>query len=83
MTKELIRDSLERAGKTFIQFYIGAWMLAAGLLGTDLNVPNTAAFDLLFTLDNVKAGVVGVALSIATSVGSSRIGDSDNASLVN
>lgn len=68
-TLEFILDALERAGRTFLQFYLGAWVLASGFLNTNFDVPNQSSFDLLFTMSNLKAGVVGVALAIATAVG--------------
>lgn len=81
MKKFLLR-TLERAAKTFGQFYLGSWVLAAGLLDTNFDVPNSSAYDLLFTLDNAKAGVVGLALSVFTSLGSSKVGKEDDPSLV-
>lgn len=80
--KRFLADAAERAAKTFAQFYFGCWMLRAGILDADLATPNAGAYDLLFTADNVKAGVVGVALSIATSLGSKRLGADDSASLL-
>lgn len=77
-----IADSLERAGKTFAQFYLGTWMLRAGVLDSTMHRDGTAAFDLLFTETNLKAGIVGVALSFATSIGSKQIGANDSASLL-
>lgn len=74
--------TIERAAKTFAQFYFGLWLLRLGLLNADISAPNADAFDLLFTIDNVKAGVVGVALSVATSVGSKPFGDPDDPSVV-
>jgi hypothetical protein len=81
-TRRFLLDAAERAGKTFAQAYFGLWLLRAGLGDAELAEPRAAAFDLLFTLDNVKAGVVGVALSVATSIGSRQIGRRDDASLV-
>ncbi len=81
-TKRFLADLGERAGKTFAQFYLGSWLLAAGLLNTDFDTPNAGAYDLLFTLNNVKAGVVGVALSVATSIGAKKLGAGDSASLL-
>lgn len=78
-----VRDTAERVAKTFVQFYLGFWLLTVGLLDTSAAGPGTAdAFDTLFTTDNLKAGVVGVALSFATSVISKPFGNKEDASLV-
>lgn len=82
MNRELVLDIAERAGRTFLQFYFGAWMLAAGLLNTDFDQPRGDAFDHLFTMDNFKAGIVGVALTIAMGLGTSRFGNKDTASVI-
>lgn len=82
MTRRFLLDAAERAAKTFAQAYFGLWLLRAGLADADVAEPRAAAFDLLFTIDNVKAGVVGVALSVATSFGSRPFGRRDDASLV-
>lgn len=78
---EFIKDVAERAGKTFLQFYLGTWMLTSGFLDTKID-QHSASFDLLFTVTNLKAGVVGVALSVATSIGTKQIGDKNSASLI-
>lgn len=77
--KQFIRDVVERMSKTFFQAYFAAWTLIA-FVGTGLG--NAGAFDSLFTMNNVKAGVVGAALSFFTSIGSRPVGDQDSASLV-
>lgn len=82
MNINFVKRLAERAAKTFGEFYLGSWVLAAGLLDTNFDVPNASAYDLLFTTDNAKAGVVGLALSVFTSLGSSRIGKEDDPSLV-
>lgn len=83
MSTSFVKKTAERMGKTFLQFFFGAWMLKAGLLGTELAQPGIASFDLLFTVDNAKAGVVGLALSLATSLGTKNIGpDPDSPSMV-
>lgn len=80
-TRKFLLDLLERAGKTFIQTYLATWVLLSAI-GEGVGAGNADAFDTLFTLNNVKAGVVGVALSFATSIGSRQIGRNDSASAV-
>lgn len=65
-----IIDAGERAGRTFLQAYFGVWFA----LGAD--------FDHLFVRDNIEGGVVGLALSLAVSVGARRTGADDSASLL-
>lgn len=69
-TRRWLLDSLERAGRTFLQAALGAWVA----LG--------AEFDHLFTRNNLEAGVVGLALSLAVSVGAKTRGAPDSASLL-
>ncbi len=56
------KDTLERAARTFLQGYLGAW-IATG-----------ADFDGLVASDNLKIGVTAVALSIAMSMGLKKVG---------
>jgi hypothetical protein len=70
-TKRWLADALERSGRTFVQAYLACW-LAAG----------SADYDELFTITNLKAGVVGLALSLAVSVGAKKRGADDSASLL-
>jgi hypothetical protein len=82
-SKVFVEKTAERMGKTFVQFYLGFWMLSMGLLNTTAEVAGPGAFDSLFTIDNAKAGVVGVALSLATSIGTKGFGpDKESPSLV-
>lgn len=67
--REFVAKTAERAVKTFLQFYLGYWLFLSGA---------AADFDHLFTQDNVEAGVVGLALSVATSIGTKNIGPNDN-----
>lgn len=69
--KRWVADTAERAGRTFGQSYLAVWVAAGG-----------TAFDTLFTVTNLKAGVVGVALSVAVSVGAKQSGPNDSASLL-
>lgn len=62
MTVTFIKDTAERAVRTFFQGYLGSW-LATG-----------ADFDGLIKTDNLKVGVVAVALSVAMSLGLKRVG---------
>lgn len=74
-----LADLAERAAKTFAQFYLGFWLF----LNPDTNIQNAPdAFDTLFTTQNLKAGVVGLAFSLATSVASATRGSNASASLV-
>lgn len=78
--RKFAKDVAERAAKTFVQAYLAFWLMRAGLAGD--TVPDADAFDVLFTLDNAKAGVVGVALSVAFSFGSKRLGPDPNSASV-
>lgn len=68
------KNTAERMVKTFFQGYFGFWALTLGLLGTGAEVAGADSFDTLFAMDNVKAGVVLVALSLASSVGAKGFG---------
>lgn len=57
-----VKDTFERAARTFLQGYLGAW-IATG-----------ADFDGLVASDNLKIGVTAVALSIAMSMGLKKVG---------
>lgn len=62
MNTAFIKDTVERAVRTFLQGYLGAW-LATG-----------ADFDALVATDNLKIGVTAVALSVAMSMGLKKVG---------
>lgn len=64
-----VAKTAERAVKTFLQFYLGYWLFLSGA---------AADFDHLFTQANVEAGVVGLALSVATSLGTKNLGPDTN-----
>lgn len=70
MTTSFVRDTVERAARTFLQGYLGAW-LATG-----------ADFDGLISTDNLKVGVVAVALSVAMSMGLKKVGPNKNSGSV-
>ena len=57
-----VKDTAERAVRTFLQGYLGAW-IATG-----------ADFDGLVATDNLKVGAVAVALSVAMSMGLKNVG---------
>ena len=70
MTTSFVRETVERAARTFLQGYLGAW-LATG-----------ADFDGLISTDNLKVGVVAVALSVAMSMGLKKVGPNKNSGSV-
>lgn len=66
MNVSFMKDAAERALRTFFQGYLGAW-IATG-----------ADFDGLVSADNIKVGVVAVALSVAMSLGLKGVGPNKN-----
>lgn len=71
-TRKFLLDVAERAAKVFVYAYLACWV---GTGGTQ--------FDTLFTEDNLEAGVVGLALSLAVSLGIARhVGAENTASLL-
>lgn len=70
MSTTFAKDAAERAVRTFLQGYLGAW-LATG-----------ADFDGLVSTDNLKVGVVAVALSVAMSMGLKKVGPNKNSASV-
>ena len=62
MNKAFIKDTVERAVRTFFQGYLGSW-IATG-----------ADFDGLIDTGNLKVGVVAVAASIAMAMGLKKVG---------
>lgn len=66
MNVSFMKDAAERALRTFFQGYLGAW-IATG-----------ADFDGLVSADNIKVGVVAVALSVAMSLGLKNVGPNRN-----
>jgi hypothetical protein len=69
-----------RLAKTFVQGYLAFFLMASGLGngGVDNAAVNTGAFDLLFTMNNVKAGAVAAVLSFLSSVASTPVGPDTN-----
>jgi hypothetical protein len=71
MKSKFLVDTAERAVKTFIQAYLGAWVVA----GSD--------YDALVDMANVKIGAVAVAASIAMAMGLKKVGpNKDSASVL-
>jgi hypothetical protein len=71
MTSNFLKDIVERAARTFVQAYLGAW------------VATGANPDALANMDNLKIGVTAVALSIAMAMGLKKVGpNKDSASVV-
>jgi len=64
----------DRLVKTFVGGYLTFWLLTAGLGDTTASTNPSSAFDTLFTWNNVKAGVVAVALSFAQNVLTTKFG---------
>lgn len=62
MSMQFIKDTVERAARTFLQAYLSLWLI------------NGADFEGLKDVDNLKAGVVAVALSVAMSLGLKKVG---------
>lgn len=62
MEVKFLKDTAERAVRTFLQAYLGVW-IATG-----------ADFDGLVKTDNLKVGVVAVALSVAMAMGLKKVG---------
>lgn len=71
MSAKFIKDTVERAVRTFLQGYLGSW-LATG-----------ADADGLWASSNLKVGLVAVGLSVAMSLGLKKVGsDKDSASAI-
>jgi hypothetical protein len=71
MESKFIKDTVERAARTFLQAYLAAW------------VATGADFDGLVDQSNLKVGVTDVALSIAMSMGLKKVGpNKDSASAI-
>lgn len=71
MSAKFVKDTVERAVRTFLQGYLGSW-LATG-----------ADADGLWASSNLKVGIVAVGLSVAMSLGLKKVGsDKDSASAI-
>ena len=62
MSTQFIKDTVERGVRTFVQAYLSVWLVTG------------ADFDGLTNGDNLKSGVVAVALSVAMSMGLKKVG---------
>lgn len=62
MSSSFVKETIERAIRTFIQAYLSVWVVAG------------ADYDSLINSDSWKAGVVAVALSAAMSMGLKKVG---------
>jgi hypothetical protein len=83
LTKVWLLSTGERLIKTFLQGYLAFFMLASGLGNTPATVGSAGVFNLLFTMDNVKAGAAAAVLSFLTSVASTPVGpDKESPSMV-
>ena len=71
MTTNFLKDTAERAARTFVQAYLVAW------------VATGANPDSLASMDNLKIGATAVALSLAMAMGLKKVGpNKDSASIV-
>ena len=71
MNTNFLKDTVERAARTFIQAYLGAW------------VATGANPDSLVNMGNLKIGATAVALSLAMAMGLKKVGpNKDSASVV-
>ncbi len=62
MSMKFVKETAERAARTFVQAYLSVWLVGG------------ASFEGLTDVDNLKAGVVAVALSVAMSMGLKNVG---------
>jgi hypothetical protein len=71
MESKFLKDTAERAVRTFLQAYLAAW------------VASGADFDALVDSTNLKIGVTAVALSVAMAMGLKNVGpNKDSASAI-
>jgi hypothetical protein len=70
MSNKFLKDVIERAMRTFLQGFLGAW------------VAGGADFDGLVSSDNLKIGIVAVALSVAMSIGLKNVGKNKNSASI-
>ena len=74
------QDTAERAVRTFMQGYFGNWLIAAAIALKNRDFDG--AYTELFTLSNLRTGVVMVALSVAMSTGLKKYGNPNSASIL-
>jgi hypothetical protein len=67
-TQAWCKETADRLIKSFAQGYLASWLISG------------RTFDTLFTVDNLKAGVVLVALSLATAAGLKQLGTDQSTS---
>lgn len=67
-TKKFLADVTERMAKTFFQGFVLAWL-----------VFQDGQWDALISMDNLKAGIAGGVLSLATSLASKKVGSPNTA----
>lgn len=70
-TLRFLADTAERAVKTFVQAFVGYWLMF-----------NDAQADTAFTWNNLKAALTIAALSVLTSLASKFRGNPDSASVL-
>lgn len=70
MSISFIKEAAERAVRTFVQAYLSVWVVSG------------ADFEGLTNADNLKAGAVAVALSVAMSMGLKNVGPNKNSSSI-
>jgi hypothetical protein len=70
MSASFIKEAVERAVRTFVQAYLSVWVIGG------------ADFDGLTNTDNLKAGAVAVALSVAMSMGLKNVGPNKNSTSI-
>ena len=68
-----LRETADRATKSFLQGYVAAWFLASS---------GTPDLDRLFTVGNLRAGALMAVLSVITALGLRNVGDSRDTSQV-
>lgn len=73
MNLRFLADLGERAARSFIQGFLGLWLA---------NPSEPVEFDTLFTLSNLKAGIVMAVLSIGMAVAGKGVGNPDTASVL-
>lgn len=71
LTWRYLADLVERTVRTFVQAYLGYWVTLGG-----------AAYDTLFTINNLKVAVAAAAMSVATALLSKGVGNPTSASVL-